>query len=207
MPTGYTFFIENGDISTGSEFLKKCIRAFGCCIGQRDDSLSSPLITKIDSDPYYKEQYENCIKKLECLKHLTSKEIAERILSERKERLDSKKAYLSKQKLLLDKYLKIRREVENWNPPTEEHEGIKVFALEQIDMSIPTENELQSLEKEIERLAKAGSSVDEQEIGSYKIEEIKYLERDIEHYKTKTKDDEKWCAERTQFILDFLGSL
>lgn len=29
MPTGYTCFIEDGRITTGKEFLKKCIRAFG----------------------------------------------------------------------------------------------------------------------------------------------------------------------------------
>ena len=36
------------------------------------------------------------------------------------------------------KYLKVREEVEKWIPPTPEHENLKKFCLEQIDMSLNT---------------------------------------------------------------------
>ena len=32
MPTGYTAFIEDGDITTGKEFLLLCLRNFGIAI-------------------------------------------------------------------------------------------------------------------------------------------------------------------------------
>ena len=36
MPTGYTAYIEDGDITTGKEFLKLCTRAFGVAIDQKE---------------------------------------------------------------------------------------------------------------------------------------------------------------------------
>ena len=50
MPTGYTAYIENGDITTGKEFLKLCTRAFGVAIDQKDDPLSVPTKTKIKNN-------------------------------------------------------------------------------------------------------------------------------------------------------------
>ena len=38
-----------------------------------------------------------------------------------------------------EKYLKVREEVEKWTPPTPEHENLKKFCLEQIDMSLNTD--------------------------------------------------------------------
>ena len=40
MPTGYTAFIEDGDITTGKEFLLLCLRNFGIAIDVRDEPLT-----------------------------------------------------------------------------------------------------------------------------------------------------------------------
>lgn len=45
MPTGYTAFIEDGDITTGREFLLLCSRNFGVAIDVRDEPLSVPTPT------------------------------------------------------------------------------------------------------------------------------------------------------------------
>lgn len=52
MPTGYTAFIEDGDITTGREFLLLCSRNFGVAIDVRDEPLSVPTPTKFEPDPY-----------------------------------------------------------------------------------------------------------------------------------------------------------
>ena len=58
MPTGYTAYIEDGDITTGKEFLKLCTRAFGIAIDLKDEPLSVPTKTHYEPSPYYKEDYE-----------------------------------------------------------------------------------------------------------------------------------------------------
>ena len=158
MPTGYTYFIENGDISTGAEFLKKCIRNFGCCIDQREEPLSSPLITDIKPTSYYKEQYESSLKKLEEFRTKTVAEISEIMHNDKQNELISKRSYLSRQELLREKYLKVRKEVEQWIPPTKDHEGIKEFALEQIDMCMPTESDLNDTRNRIKELEESVST-------------------------------------------------
>ena len=46
MPTGYTAYIEDGDITTGKDFLMLCSRAFGVAIDVRDEPLSVPTDRK-----------------------------------------------------------------------------------------------------------------------------------------------------------------
>ena len=46
MPTGYTCYIEDGDIKTGKDFLMLCTRAFGIALDVRDEPLSVPTPTK-----------------------------------------------------------------------------------------------------------------------------------------------------------------
>ena len=207
MPTGYTCFIENGDISTGAEFLKKCIRNFVCCIGQREDPLSDPLITDIKPSSYYKEQYEHSLKKFEEFRKKTVDEISEIMRNEKQNELMSKRSYLSRQELLREKYLKVRNEVEQWTPPSKDHEGIKQFALEQIDISIPTESDLNDLRERIKELEKSVSTNGAEDSITYLFEILNLYSKDIEYYKQKMDEEEERCSKRSKFIKDFLSSL
>ena len=58
MPTGYTAYIKDGEITTGKEFLKLCTRAFEIAIDLKDEPLSVHTKTHYDPEPYYKENYE-----------------------------------------------------------------------------------------------------------------------------------------------------
>lgn len=55
MPTGYTAYIKDGDITTGKDFLRLCLRNFGVAINMRDEPLSKPVPTQFEPDPYYKK--------------------------------------------------------------------------------------------------------------------------------------------------------
>ena len=77
-------------------------------------------------------------------------EAREICIQRHKENVESSKRLLQRYIDINEKYDKVRREVESWNPPTEEHEGIKKFALEQIDMCINTPEMISRLRKEID---------------------------------------------------------
>lgn len=134
MPTGYTAYIEDGEVSTGKDFLTLCCRNFGVCIDMKEDSLSKPIPEKFEPDTYYKQRYENALLELEEAKSLTKETAINRIKSDRKNREDGIAKAIKKNEETKAKYLKVRNEVEKWIPPTSEHVNLKKFALEQIDM-------------------------------------------------------------------------
>ena len=125
MPTGYTYKIENGEITTGKDFLMLCTRAFGIANELRDDPLSVPTPTKFELDPYYKKEYEERLQELQKAKGMTFREAKEEIISEyQKEREISQRGKIKNDELM-KKYNKVKREVEEWIPPTKSHKSVK----------------------------------------------------------------------------------
>lgn len=139
MPTGYTAYIEDGDITTGKEFLKLCTRAVGVAIDQKDDPLSVPTKTKFEPSQYYIDQYNEACDALRDAKSISFNEAKLRLSARHHKKVEDCKKCAEKYSDLRNKYLKVRREVERWTPPTSEHEGLKKFALKQIDMCIPSD--------------------------------------------------------------------
>lgn len=75
MPTGYTAYIEDGDITTGKDFLMLCSRAFGVAIDVRDEPLSVPTPTHFEPNPYYQKRYEDSVKELQVVKNMAAKRV------------------------------------------------------------------------------------------------------------------------------------
>ena len=75
MPTGYTAYIEDGNITTGKEFLKLCLREFGIAVDMRDEPLSVPVPAHFEPDEWYKNHYMNTVKKLKENESLTFEEV------------------------------------------------------------------------------------------------------------------------------------
>ena len=151
MPTGYTAYIEDGDITTGKDFLKLCTRAFGVAIDQKDDPLSVPIKTKFEPSQHYIDAYNRACDALRDAKSISFNEAKLRLSARHHKKVEDCKKCVEKYSDLRNKYLKVRREVEAWTPPTPEHDGLKKFALEQIDMCIPSVesiNEFTSKSKE-----------------------------------------------------------
>lgn len=113
MPTGYTAFIEDGDITTGREFLLLCSRNFGVAIDVRDEPLSVPTPTKFEPDPYYKKSYEDAIKEFEEAKTLTFDTAKLRMRSEYEKKIKRAREIATKMTEMNQRYQKVRREVES----------------------------------------------------------------------------------------------
>ena len=67
MPTGYTSYINDGEITSGKEFLKLCTRAFGI----KDESLDVPTPNHFEPDPYYEKAYKDSLKSRDKTYHMT----------------------------------------------------------------------------------------------------------------------------------------
>lgn len=138
MPTGYTSYIKDGKITSGKEFLKLCTRAFGIAIDLKDKSLDVPTPCHFEPNPYYEKAYKDSLVSREKAYIKTLEEVKEDIISKYDDNKIRAEKILKDYKDEDEKYLKVREEVEKWIPPTPEHENLKKFCLEQIDMSLNT---------------------------------------------------------------------
>ncbi len=136
--TGYTAQIENGNITTGKDFLKLCTRAFGIAMDMREKPLSVPTPTQFEPDSYYKQKYDKAVEVRNKWKQMTFDEAKQKIIEKYNTEITQAKKSLENYKLEDEKYKKVRNEIVKWNPPTDEHKALKNFALEQIDLSMNT---------------------------------------------------------------------
>ena len=198
MPTGYTAYIEDGEIDKGKDFLMKCARAFGACIDMRDDNLSVDIPAELKPSTYHKEALERAYLELEKYKTMTLEE-AKIIVDE--DYINNQKACresIIKNNNIQERYSKVRKEIEEWIPPTEEHNNIKKFALEQIDISTDY-NYSDYYTKELNKPKKTA-----QEYISVMIEGA----ADSIKYHLKSWNEEvKRTAERNKWINDLRDSL
>ena len=77
MPTGYTAFIEDGEITTGKEFLLLCSRAFGVDVDVKEEPLSVPTPMKFEPKTYHKERLDKALKELNKIVDMTFEEVYE----------------------------------------------------------------------------------------------------------------------------------
>lgn len=147
MPTGYTAkLMEKGQ--TFEEFIMRCARAMSACIMLRDEPMDKPIPDKFKPSDFYPREIR---KAREELKHLLamsreeqevfgSREIAKRLTE----------AEQSFEKTLLEngRLAEMRKQVDAWNPPTDEHAGLKTFMLQQLDISQnPTDYQREKIAK------------------------------------------------------------
>lgn len=202
MPTGYTEYIRDGEITTGKEFLKLCTRAFGIAIDLKDNPLSVPTPTHFEPNTYYKEDYEKTAKVRDKMRQLTFEEAKQKIIDEYNENVDYAKKTLERYKTEDEKYLKVRNEVEKWIPPTTEHEELKKFALNQIDVSMNTDY-YKYYEEEINKEL----DVSDDAVWKYIKDINEFYEKDVERAYQKWQAELKRTNDKNKWMKQFLDSL
>ena len=203
MPTGYTAHIEDGEITTGKEFLRLCTRAFGIAIDVKDEPLSTPTPSSFEPSPFYKESYDRALKKLEEVNKMTFDEAKIQMRADYEKRISDYKAYAERETAMNEKYAKVRKEVEEWIPPTEEHEGLKKFALEQINMSMTKQKYIdECLEKSKEEFDDSDEAVQD-----YINDIVDYYQRDIESSYKSWQEELERTRSKNEWMTKFLESL
>lgn len=203
MPTGYTAYIEDGEITTGKEFLRLCTRAFGIAIDVKDEPLSTPTPSSFEPSPFYKESYDRALKRLEEVNKMTFDEAKIQMRADYEKSISDYKAYAERETAMNKKYAKVRKEVEEWIPPTEEHEGLKKFALEQIDMCVTKQKYIDEyLEKSKEEFDNSDEAVQ-----NYINDIIDYYQRDIERSYKSWQEELERTRSKNEWMTKFLESL
>ena len=202
MPTGYTSYIKDGEITSGKEFLKLCTRAFGIAVDLKEESLDVPTPNHFEPNPYYEKRYKDSLASREKAYSMTFEEVKEDIISKYNDNKGRAAKILKEYKDEDKKYLKVREEVEKWIPPTPEHENLKKFCLEQIDMSLNTAL-YEWCEKDINKELDTSDDTIKKYIDILRDNADKEVNRAYEKYQAELKR----VQEKNLWMKQFLDSL
>lgn len=133
MPTGYTACIEDG--ASFEQFVWGCARGMGACIMMRDDPWDKPVPDAFEPSTWYKDKVEEIEKEIHYLNGLPDEAITERQVADNAEIREKNNRYRLKHEENKRRYKAIKDKVMAWHPPTADHEGLKEFMLEQIEVS------------------------------------------------------------------------
>ena len=202
MPTGYTAYIKDGDITTGKDFLKLCLRNFGVAIDMRDEPLSKPVPTQLEPDPYCKRDYDVTVEIRNKYRQMTFEEAKKELIAKHKKDIESTRKSLDKYIAEDERYMKVRDEIEKWIPPTSEHENVKKFALNQIDISLNTDIR-EYCNKELSKAL----DVSDEAVYSYMNDINEFYEDDVARAYKRWQEELKRTADKNMWMKQFLDSL
>jgi hypothetical protein len=199
MPTGHTAGIENG--MTFEEFVWSCARSFGALVMMRDDPSDAPIPKAFKPSTYQKEELERTekeIKKVRLMSVEECEEIANKDFIKRKKELEG---YIKKAQALRGKYERMLTAVNAWQPPSEDHQALKAFMIEQLQSSIEHDCDSPYYERELKNIRKPVLGA------QWKKEKIANLEHDIVYYAEEYKKETERTDGRNKWISELRESL
>ena len=134
MPTGYTGGVEDGTMTEFKDFAMLCARAFGALISMRDTDLDAKIPEEFKVDPYHVDAIKKAVAESKRVNAMSGAEASreakkefDKFTKERAESIERNRVENERYRTMLDKVLR-------WKPPTKDHEGLKKFMVEQIEM-------------------------------------------------------------------------
>lgn len=203
MPTGYTAKIYEDKNVDFKDFVMDCSRAFGAFASLRDEP-NAELPEKIQLNVEY---YENIIKKskkeIQRVNSLSDEEISSIIEQNRIEEIGRLKEAIENRKIIEKRYLKVLKEAQDWEPPSEDHYNLKEFMIEQLNTSIQSDCNYSYYEQLLKDLLNNKvESVDE-----YKNNAISKFEDDITFYTKRIHEDMSKNYDTNVWIKELRDSL
>jgi hypothetical protein len=199
MPTGYTGRIAQGDDVSGNEFILDCARGFGALIHMRDKP-SNESITIPTPSNFHLEKLEKAEENLKRAKNITLEEAEAFIKLRQKEHRERHEKQMKEKQELQSRYEKTLQEVKEWVPPTDKHEELKEFAIQQLEDSIEFDCRASSYLPII-------SAYDNMTPENYIDNEIKKAQEDIEYHEYYHEKEVEKTEERAKWIKSLLSSL
>jgi hypothetical protein len=204
MPTGYTAGIIDGKITTFEQFATQCSRAFGATIHMRDNPLDSPYEPRTPSE-YYVNSLQSQREKLEETKTMTDEAIVQDFETLLKDSLEYHERELEKTKVNLGRLNSIMESAKSWVPPTEDHEGVRDYMIDQLEITIKADgdpsyhvNKIVQAKKELEE------GIDPK---VYREEKIKEIEDRISYYEGEVQKELERCKQSNDWMDKFLESI
>lgn len=196
---GYTSIIEDKDVSL-NEFVWRCARALGPLNHMRDSDMDAPIVLPNNFHITYHterlQESQDSLLKYQKMSIVEAQGIADQEWVKNQEEA---KEGLSKKNELLIRTKNLLQQVQNWSPPSADHEGIKTFMIEQLQNVISHDCDTSYCDRILKE--KKLSAVD------WLQQKISWLEADVvtyTNYLAKANEREDFS---TKWILDLQGSI
>lgn len=195
MPTGYTSNLYDGKDQSFPEFAMDCARAFGALILMRDDPKGTPIPDEFAPSDYHVKALTEARSEYDRLVTMTIFEAdaeAERLADEwDADRVDEKATRVARKA----RYETMLAEIDVWEPPTSEHQGLKDFMVEQLTGSIEFDCSIY----EFPSPQRDGSA--------WRKEAVARARRDIEYHSAENAKEIERAAGRSAWVQALRGSL
>jgi hypothetical protein len=194
MPTGYTAKLCNEEVPF-TEFVLTCARAFGALIDMKGDPLDKEIPEKFKPSSYHVEAIEEAKADLAKVRTMSAGEANAAAIDEYNKALAEHERSESKRKATKDRLVAMRSRVADWNPPTEDHQGLKDFMIQQLNDTIRWDGAVHAFE------TKKLSGSD------WKANRIAELEHDIEYHTEEHQKEVRLVNERNAWVCELRKSL
>ena len=184
MPTGYTSKLYEGESQTPREFILMCSRAFGATIDQRDE----PFVS------YHDEALAKARVLVKEAPAWSDEEADRRAWAEHVEAVTAWRKSEAKRAEIRARYEAMLMEVDRWSPPTADHQGLKVFMIEQLRGGI--DFDCKPYDPPAARLG-----------SEYRADVIKQANRDVEYHTKERAEKIRRAASANAWIAALYESL
>ncbi len=197
MPTGYTEPVKSGKITELNDFIMRCARAMGACVMMREDPSDAIIPERFEPSDYHKERLEKLNKELEDVLRLSEEESTSMALEDYAEKEKNRINRLDETKCDDDRYRKILDKVFGWTPPTQDHQGLKDFMVEQLKSSMKFDDMGDYYSKRTEQLSGF----------RWKSDKVISLDKDIKYHKEKHTEEVERTERRNTWLKQLRESL
>jgi DNA repair photolyase len=204
MPTGYTAGIIHGEITTFEQFATQCTRAFGATIHMRDNPMDSPYEPRTPSE-YYVNSIQSEREELEKMESLADEDIVREFETSMRDSFEYHEKGLEKDKANLEKLNSILSSAKGWVPPTEEHEGLRTFMIEQIESTIKMDGDPSyHVNKIVQIKQKMEEGIDPK---VYREERMKEIKERILYFEDEHQKELVRCKQSNDWMEKFFESI
>lgn len=203
MPTGYTAGILDGTIKDFPQFAKLCMKAFGATIMMRDEPLYKEWEPRVPSD-YHTKAIDKAKEDLEKSKSMSDEDIMAKAKSE----IEKNKDYHSKKILECTSSLKNLNELlikaKEFVPPTEEHQGIKDFMIDQIEKTISFDADDKYHVEKLLKLDEEFKSLSPKKVRASMVEKANY---DLNYHNQENEKEIQRCLESNLWVTQMVEAV
>lgn len=197
MPNGYTAAIEDRDVSF-EEFVWTCARGMDALIMMRDDSLNTPIPKRFEPSDHYQKALQQDRMKLIAIEGMTPEEIKKQAKDDFDREMKSWQESIDRKSKLKLRYERMLAKVEEWQPPSKDHEGLKKLMIDQLKQSIDWDCDDSYYQDNVPQLKTPAV---------WKKEQMGSLQHDIEYHERQHKEEVERTEGRNEWIEQLRNSV
>lgn len=184
--TSYTSGVESGEVTSLKDFLVICVGGADCH----------------DFSDSFLDKYEKAVTDLDIAQKLTIEEARAEMEADHKKNVDDALRILGEYEETNRRLSAMRDKVIAWVPPTDEHKGLKEFALKQIRISmIPAE-----IIDMYKRESTAVLDVSEEAVHAYIDRQIKFCEKRVLTAKGEWEAETARAKNNIEYVTQLINS-